>query len=71
MALSEWFDMAQLPTLVAAVIAILIVLYTTFHRRSGESFRIREIAGLKAVEEAIGRATEMARPILYTPGWGG
>jgi len=32
---------------------------------------MREIAGLKAVEEAVGRATEMARPVLYTPGWGG
>ena len=32
---------------------------------------MREIAGLSAVEDAIGRATEMARPVLYTPGWGG
>jgi hypothetical protein len=46
-------------------------LYTTYHRRSREGFKIREIAGLSAVEDAIGRATEMARPILYTPGWGG
>lgn len=32
---------------------------------------MREIAGLAAVEDAVGRSTEMARPILYTPGWGG
>lgn len=32
---------------------------------------MRPIAGLQAVEEAIGRATEMARPLIYTPGWGG
>lgn len=32
---------------------------------------MREISGLKAIEDAIGRATEMARPILFTPGWGG
>jgi hypothetical protein len=32
---------------------------------------MREIPGLQAVEDAIGRATEMARPLLYTPGWGG
>ena len=70
-ALNDWFDISQLPTFFAAVIAILIVLYTTFHRKSLENFQIREISGLKAVEEAIGRATEMARPILYTPGWGG
>ena len=66
-----WFDYAQLPTLIAALISIFIVLYTTYHRRSRENFKIREIAGLKAFDDAIGRATEMARPILYTPGWGG
>jgi len=68
---SGWFDAGQLPTFIASLISIAIVLYTTYHRRSREKFKIREIAGLNAVEEAIGRATEMARPILYTPGWGG
>ncbi len=66
-----WFDFQKLPTLVAAVVSIVIVLYTTYHRSSRERFKVREIGGLKAVEEAIGRATEMARPVLYTPGWGG
>ncbi len=32
---------------------------------------MRPIQGLQAVEDAIGRATEMARPLLFTPGWGG
>ena len=68
---SVWFDTAKLPTLVFAVVAIVIVLYTTFHRKSREKFKVREIGGLSAVEDAIGRATEMNRPILYTPGWGG
>lgn len=67
----SWFNFEQLPTLIAAIISIAIVLYTTYHKRSRENFKIREIAGLNAVEDAIGRATEMARPILFTPGWGG
>src|SRR5574341_284868 len=71
LAAKSWFNSAQLPTFIAALVSIAIVLYTTYHRRSRENFKIREIAGLNAVEEAIGRATEMARPILYTPGWGG
>ena len=29
---------------------------------------LRSIPGLKAVEEAVGRSTEMGRPILYVPG---
>jgi len=66
-----WFDISKLPVLIFALISIIIVLYTTFYKKSREKFKVREIAGLKAVENAIGRATEMARPILYTPGWGG
>ena len=64
-------DSARIPVLIATVVGILIVLYTTFHRRSRRDYRMREIGGLKAIEEAIGRATEMARPLLFTPGWGG
>ncbi len=67
----EWIDINRLPTLIAAVVAVAIVLYTTYHRASRRKFKMRRIAGLNAVEEAIGRATEMARPLLYTPGWGG
>lgn len=36
--------------------------------RAGRVFKIRKIAGLDAVNEAIGRATEMGRSILYTTG---
>ncbi len=67
----SWIDVDKLPTLIASLIAILIVLYTTYHRSSREKFKLREIPGLKAVEDAIGRATEMSRPLLFTPGWGG
>ena len=35
---------------------------------SGRKFFVRKIAGLNAIEEAIGRATEMGRPVLYVPG---
>jgi len=66
-----WFDPDKLPTLIAALVAIVIVLYTTYHQKSRDKFKVRQIAGISAVEDAIGRATEMARPILFTPGWGG
>ncbi len=32
---------------------------------------IRRIAGLDAIDEAVGRATEMGRPMLFSPGIGG
>lgn len=68
---AAWLNLDRLPVLIGAIVAIAVVLYTTWHRRSRERFRMREIAGIAAVEDAIGRATEMARPIVFTPGWGG
>lgn len=65
------FDPDKLTLFIVSLVAILIVLYTTYHRSTRDRFSIRRIGGLEAVEEAIGRATEMARPVLYTPGWGG
>lgn len=36
--------------------------------KSPESFHIRRLAPVDAMDEAIGRATEMGRPVLYVPG---
>ncbi|MFQ6608216.1 MAG: DUF6754 domain-containing protein [Fidelibacterota bacterium] len=36
--------------------------------RKGTSLKVRKIAGLEAVDEAVGRATEMGRSILFIPG---
>jgi hypothetical protein len=36
--------------------------------RGGMALSIRKIAGLQAIDEAVGRATEMGRPILYING---
>jgi hypothetical protein len=45
----------------------LVLLYTRWAKQ-GKPLYIRKIAGLDAVEEAVGRATEMGRPVLYIPG---
>lgn len=67
----SWIDPTRLPLLVLALVAAMIVVVTTFGKRRLDPTRMRRIPGLAAIEEAIGRATEMARPVLYTPGWGG
>ena len=36
--------------------------------RSGKTLWVRKIAGLEAIDEAVGRATEMGRPILFVAG---
>ena len=45
-------------------------LYFIFHAKRGKTMYVRPIAGINAVDEAIGRATEMGRPILFVPGLG-
>ena len=44
------------------------VLYYIWQARQGRDLYVRPIAGLAAMNEAVGRATEMGRPILYVPG---
>ena len=36
--------------------------------KGGKPLKIRKIAGLEAVDEAVGRATEMGRSVLFIPG---
>jgi len=62
------FQATRWPELVAALaLALLIVVWIVRTRRSSDVF-VRRIPGLEAVEEAVGRATEMGRPVLFIPG---
>jgi hypothetical protein len=63
-----WFDTGKLVLLVTLVAVSAAVLGSLWQARRGAPIRIRRIAGLDAVEEAVGRACEMGRPVLYVPG---
>lgn len=52
----------------STVLASLILMVSVFWAESGKEIFIREIPGIKAMEEAIGRATEMGQPVLFVPG---
>ncbi|MDO9068044.1 MAG: hypothetical protein Q7W05_06270, partial [Deltaproteobacteria bacterium] len=65
----SWFNTGKLNTLFGTVLFISITMLYIFWARRGNLF-IRRIAGLDAVEEAVGRATEMGKPILYCNGIG-
>ena len=65
---SQWFNTDRLNVLIFATIFIFLILWFTSQAKKGVKLFIRKIAGLAAVEEAVGRATEMGRPILYVPG---
>ena len=50
-----------------AVFSSAVLLYTKW-ARAGKKLFIRKIAGVDAVEDAVGRATEMGKPVLFIPG---
>ncbi len=65
----QWFKAGKANVLVATALFVAMVLVFLERARRGRLF-IRRLAGLDAVEEAVGRATEMGRPILYCLGIG-
>ncbi len=64
----NWFHTARTNNLIFAVIFGAVILYYIALARKDPNLYIRKIAGLEAVDEAIGRATEMGKPILYLNG---
>jgi hypothetical protein len=66
-----WFKMSTLSVLVGLIIISILVLFYISRARKGADLFIRRISGLEAVQEAVGRATEMGKSILYVPGIGG
>jgi hypothetical protein len=67
----QLFNANRINILIAMVIFFALVVYYIETAKKGKSLFVRRIAGLDAVEEAVGRATEMGRPIIYVPGLGG
>jgi hypothetical protein len=66
---SNWFNWNFLIALIASILFTAIVVYTSFMARRGGNLYLRPIAGLSEIDNAVGRATEMGKPILYVPGW--
>jgi len=64
----QWFDTEALPALVGTAILVFLFVYYINRAKRDRNLFIRRISGLDAVEEALGRATEMGRPTLYIPG---
>lgn len=51
-------------------ILVFFILFNIARAKKNENLYIRRIAGLNAIDEAIGRSTEMGRPVLMVPGLG-
>ena len=52
----------------SVILASFTFYYYIDQARRGEKIFLRPIAGLKAIEEAVGRATEMGKSVLFVPG---
>lgn len=46
-----------------------MILYCFWRAKQGKISYVRQISGVTAMEEAVGRATEMGRPILFVAGY--
>jgi len=67
---SNWFKWKMFPALIATLIFGSLVFVMIRKARTSELY-IRPIAGIQEIDNAIGRATEMGRPILFVPGLSG
>ncbi len=67
---TRWLNTEPAYLMLLAIIVVTGVLMMVFTRRAqrGEEMYIRRMPGIDAIEEGIGRATEMGKPVLYVPG---
>jgi len=68
--IENWFHFGKIPILIGIIIFWAFVVYFILHARKGREFYVRPLAGINAVDDAIGRSTEMGRPILFILGLG-
>ena len=55
-------------TFMFVVILCFVIEYFIEKAKNGEEIYMRPISAIQAMEEAVGRATEMGKPVLYIPG---
>ena len=65
---SEWFNQTRWSVLTALALFFSFVLWFISQAQAGKKPFVRRIPGIDAIEEAVGRATEMGRPVLYVAG---
>jgi len=63
---AQWFDRQRVNALVGALLLCIFIIYYITQAKAGKTLFIRKIAGLEAVDEAVGRATEMVSRIWTT-----
>ncbi|MBI5869000.1 MAG: hypothetical protein HZB43_12065 [candidate division Zixibacteria bacterium] len=70
-AAAGWFHSSRIAELVGIVIAVLVLAIAALLVKRGKRLQLRSLPALDAVGDALGRATELGTPVLYSTGWGG
>ena len=72
-AINPWdmFVVGNEMTFYAIFISCFIIEYFIEKANKGEEIYLRPIAGISAMEEAVGRSTEMGTSVLFVPGISG
>ncbi len=65
---AQWIHSGRISMLILLVILSVIIIWYIESAKKGKNLYIREIGGLSAVDDAVGRATEMGKAVLYIPG---
>lgn len=65
---AQWFNTQRLNVLLVTLLVSALVIYYIRRAHAGDKLFIRKIPGLDAIDDAVGRSTEMGRPILYSFG---
>jgi hypothetical protein len=65
---AQWFNSTRLSVFLITILFFAFVLGFIMFAQKGREMFVRRIPGIDAIEEAIGRATEMGRAVLYVPG---
>ena len=66
----QWYNSYRTPVLFAVIIFTILTIFFVTHAKKGADLYVRPLGGIEAIDDAIGRATEMGRPILYVLGLG-
>lgn len=64
----DWFDTSKTNVFVVTLLFFIVLFFFIHRAHRGVRWNFRTIPGLIAIEEAIGRATEMGKGVLYIPG---
>jgi len=66
----QLFNTGRWPVFVSVLVFCMLTITFVYRAKQGTELYVRPIGGIEAVDEAIGRATEMGKPILYVLGLG-